>query len=87
MRSTPPPRETTRQGISRCQLTASERFHVSLRVYKTVKALTQLLAVGAGIFSIHQGADPMTVFALIAAIVTGPEAMEYIWANGSAKDD
>jgi hypothetical protein len=60
---------------------------VSLRVYKTVKALTQLLAVGAGILSIHQGADPMTVFALIALIVTGPEALEYIWANGSATDD
>jgi len=79
--------ETTRDAISHCQLTASEHWNVSLRVYKTVKALTRLLAVGAGILSIHQGADPMTVFALIALIETGPEAIEYVWANGSNESD
>jgi hypothetical protein len=78
--------ETNREAISRCQLTASGRFNVSLRVYKTIKATTQLIAVASGVFAIHQGADPMTVFALIAAIVTGPEMMEYIWANSAAED-
>jgi hypothetical protein len=77
---------TNREEISRCQLIASERFKVSLKAYKTTKALTQLVAVGAGVFAIHQGADPMTVFSLIAFIVTGPEAAEYIWANSAAED-
>ncbi|AFH22645.1 hypothetical protein OSG_eHP31_00165 [environmental Halophage eHP-31] len=57
---------------------------MSLRTYKTIKATAQLLAVGAGIFAIHQGADPMTVFSLIALIVTGPEIIEYTWASDNS---
>jgi len=82
--------ETLRESISRCQCTASERFRVSLRTYKLIKALAQLLAVGAGIFAIHEGADPMSTFALIALIVAGPEVFEYAWAgngNGNEPDN
>lgn len=82
--------ETLRESISRCQTTASERSRVSLRTYKTIKATAQLLAVGAGIFAIHQGADPMATFTIIGAIVAGPELLEYQWAsdgNGNGSDN
>jgi hypothetical protein len=76
-----------REAVSACQLTASERFNVSLRLYKSIKALTQLTAVGAGIFALHQGAPPLTTFAIIGIIVSGQEVMEFFWANSAAKDD
>jgi hypothetical protein len=83
----PDRRPTNREEISRCQVTASERFNVSLRVYKTIKALVQLAGVGAGILAITQGADPMSALTIIGVIIAGPEYMEYKWANGSAKDE
>lgn len=50
---------------------------MTLRVYKTVKALTQLAAVASGMLAMQQGADPMTTFLIIGVIVAGPEVMEY----------
>lgn len=64
-----------------------ERFNVSLRVYKIIKAVTQLLGVAAGVYAISQGADAMTGFALIATIITGPEALEAYFSNISNGDD
>jgi hypothetical protein len=54
------------------------RFGMSLRVFKVVKASTQLVGAGAGVYAMSLGADPMTAFALIAFIVSGPEALEYL---------
>lgn len=76
-------RETNRESIQRCNRAVTERFHVSLRVYKSIKAVTQLAAVGTGFFAITQGADPLTIFGMVALIVSGPEAMETLIANGS----
>lgn len=58
-----------------------ERFSVSVRVYRTIKALTQLLAVAAGIFAITEGADATTTFLVIGTIVVGPEAIETVITN------
>ena len=55
---------------------------MSLRVYRTLKQLTQLAGVGLAVYSIHQGADPLTVYALAAAVISGPEAIEHVLANG-----
>jgi hypothetical protein len=59
---------------------------VSLRTYKIVKAITQLAGVAAGIFAVAEGAEPMATFAIIGAIIVGPEFLEYQWANGAAEE-
>jgi len=55
---------------------------VSLKVYKSLKALVQLAAVATAIVAINAGADPLTVYALVAVLVAGPEAYETAIANG-----
>jgi hypothetical protein len=50
---------------------------ISLQTYKVIKNLTQLAGAAAGIYAMALGADPMVTFALIAGIITGPEAIEY----------
>ncbi len=61
---------------------------MSVRVYKTVKAVTQLVAVATGFYAIAAGADPLTTFALVAMIVSGPEAIEtvLVTAEGSQSE-
>ncbi len=54
------------------------RYGMTLKVFKVIKAVTQLVGAAAGIYAMHQGADPMTAFALIAIIISGPEALEYL---------
>jgi hypothetical protein len=76
---------SNREEISRCQLTASRRFNVSLKVYKSLKAATQLIAVSAGFYAMAIGTDPGLVYPLMVAVLIGPEALEYTWANGSAE--
>ncbi|MFW5918242.1 MAG: hypothetical protein ACOCR0_02050 [Haloferacaceae archaeon] len=51
---------------------------MSVRTYKFVKALIQLLAVAAGIYALSLDADPTLTFVVIGAIVVGPEVMELL---------
>ncbi|QHS17913.1 hypothetical protein GWK26_12565 [haloarchaeon 3A1-DGR] len=51
---------------------------MTIRAFKTIKAMTQLVGAAAGVYSMYLGADPLTAFALIAFIVSGPEALEYV---------
>jgi len=51
---------------------------MSFRTYKIIKAITQLVAVGAGVYAMHLGAPPLNAFALIAVILSGPEVAEYL---------
>lgn len=60
---------------------------MSFRVFKTIKAITQLVGVLAGIFAIQQGADPELAFALIAVIWAGPEAFEHYVSTQGEDDD
>lgn len=57
------------------------RVGIRLQTYKVIKNLTQLAGAGAGIYAMSLGADPLTTFALIAGIITGPEALEYVITN------
>lgn len=66
------------QGLDQC---LRGRFGMTLKLFKTIKAATQLVGAGAGVYAMAQGADPMTSFALIALIISGPEALEYIISN------
>jgi len=60
---------------------------MSLRLYKTIKATSNLAAIAVALYALDLGADPTVVFVIVGAILVGPEVLEYEWANGSAKDD
>lgn len=51
---------------------------ISLETYKVIKNLTQLAGAAAGVYAMYLGADPLITFALIAGVITGPEAIEYV---------
>lgn len=53
------------------------RLGIGLQAYKVIKNLTQLAGAGAGIYAMSLGADPLMTFALIAFVISGPEAIEY----------
>jgi len=57
---------------------------ITVKVYKIIKAMTQLAGAGAGIYAMSLGADPMTAFALITVILAGPEAFEYVVTNSDS---
>jgi phytoene/squalene synthetase len=76
-------KSTNRESIQRCNRAITERFHVSLKVYKSIKALAQLSAVATGFLAIAEGADPLTTFALVATIVSGPEVLETLIAGSN----
>jgi hypothetical protein len=54
---------------------------MSLVTYKIIKALTQLVGAAAGIFAMSKGAPPLAAFAMITAIIAGPETLEYLVEN------
>lgn len=62
-----------------CEL--KRRAGITVKVYKIIKAVVQLVGALAGVMAMHQGADPMTAFALIAFIIGGPEAFEFVLTN------
>lgn len=60
-----------------------QRVGICLETYKLIKNTTQLVGAIGVIFAIYEGADPMTAAFLIAVIISGPEAIEYVLTNGS----
>jgi len=51
---------------------------MSLRTFKFVKALTQLIGAAAGVYAMSLGAPPLAALALISIMVSGPEVMEQL---------
>jgi len=80
-------RESTRDSIIRCNTAVTEYFHVSLKVYKSIKATVQLAAIGLAFVAIVEGADPELIFPVLAAILLGPEYWETQITNGAGTDD
>lgn len=62
------------------------RVGMSFRTFKVIKALSQLAGVGAGIYAMSLGADPMTALVIVGAIYAGPEAVEVVLMQGSDGD-
>ncbi|QLH80968.1 hypothetical protein [Halosimplex pelagicum] len=62
------------------------RSHVgmTLKTYKLIKAVTQLVGAAAGIYAMRLGAPPLAAFALVAIIISGPEALEYLINDAEA---
>lgn len=57
-----------------------------LKVFRIIKALTQLVGAGAGIYAMWLGADPLLAFALTAIIISGPESLEYLISESGAEE-
>jgi len=56
----------------------SRRWHMSLRTFKFIKAMTQLIGAAAGVYAMSLGAPPLAALALISVMVSGPEVMEQL---------
>ena len=61
------------------------RYGMTLKLFKVIKGLTQMVGAAAGIYAMSLGAPPLASFALIAIIISGPEALEYL-INESGSD-
>jgi predicted branched-subunit amino acid permease len=53
-------------------------FGMSVRSFKIIKAVTQLIGVVAGVYAMTLGADPTTALLIIAFIYAGPEVAEHV---------
>lgn len=69
------------------EICLKERVGMSLKTFKTLKATTQLIGTGAGIYAISQGAPPFATYILIATIVSGPEVLEYFLEQQGGGDN
>jgi hypothetical protein len=59
---------------------------MTLRTYKLIKASTQMLGAAGGIYAMSLGADPLTAFALVAFIISGPEALDYVLSQQNQQE-
>lgn len=74
------------QSLSACNSRVAAHFGMTVRLYKTVKALTQLAVVAIAFYAIAEGADPTYVFAGVVVSVAGPEALETYVAEQTPTD-
>jgi hypothetical protein len=64
------------------------RVGMSLKTFKTIKALTQLVGAAAGVYAMSEGAPPFATFVVIATVISGPEVLEYfIEAQGGGTNE
>ena len=54
------------------------KIGMSVKTFKLIKALTQLLGAGIGFYAMTQGADPLITYSLVAFVIGGPEAIDYL---------
>lgn len=60
------------------------RFGMTVKTFRLIKATTQLVGAGAGIYAMSLGAPPLATFAMMAVIISGPEVMEHLINEGGA---
>lgn len=66
----------------------TERVGMSFWLFKTIKAVTQLVGACAGAYAMAQGAAPGLMMLLITTCVSGPEVLEFLLeANLPNQDD
>jgi hypothetical protein len=78
-------RDELRKYNDNLEVCLRSRYHMSLRVFKLVKNLTQLVGASAGVYAMSLGADPLQALTLIAFMISGPEALEYMLEQSGAK--
>lgn len=90
-KTTPPTRWYCPASIREHNLQLScylrRRWDVSLRVYKSIKALTELFSVAVVAFAISAGADPTISVIIVGAILLGWEAVEAIVVDSDVDVD
>ncbi|MFB6237533.1 MAG: hypothetical protein ABEH81_04095 [Halopenitus sp.] len=59
-----------------------ERWGISVKLWKTIRALTDLVALLVLAYGIHNGADPTASVLIVGAILVGVEFVEEIVARG-----
>lgn len=73
-------KHTLRAEMQECNRRIDQKlqpYGMSFQTYKVIKALTLLVGAASGVYAMSLGADPLIAFALIALIISGPEAFEY----------
>lgn len=60
------------------------RYGMSLKTFKIIKAVTQLMGAAAGIYAMSLEAPPLAALAMVTIMVSGPEAMEYFINNAES---
>jgi hypothetical protein len=75
----------TRAEIDRCNHAVEERTGMPIQVYKLIKAVTQLLAVGAAIHAMTLDVQPLYALAVVALAIGGPELFEMIITDQDAE--
>lgn len=83
-------RPTLKQELSeynsRLDACLRSRYGMTLARFKLVKSITQFTGAAAGIYAMSLGADPMTALTLVAFMVGGPDAIEYVLENQSTSN-
>ncbi|MDS0258581.1 hypothetical protein NDI56_04040 [Haloarcula sp. S1CR25-12] len=60
------------------------RYGMTLKLFKLVKAITQLVGAGAGVYAMSLGAPPLAALAMMTVMIAGPEGLEFLIERGSA---
>lgn len=79
--SAPTTKQSLRQELHGCNERLDKRlqkYGMSVKTFKIIKAITQLVGILGGIYAMHLGADPLASFGLIAFVWGGPEALDYV---------
>lgn len=71
-------REELRRYNDRLDESLRSHYGMTFRSFKIVKALTQLAGVGAAVYAMMLGAEPMAALTLATIMVSGPEALEIL---------
>lgn len=73
-----------RDDVERCNRRLERTLPVSIQVYKSIMAATRLVGLIAGFFMIlyRPSTDPMTVFLIMAVMISGPDLIDYGLSKG-----
>lgn len=59
------------------------QYGMTLKLFKLVKALTQLVGAAAGVYAMSLGAPPLAALAMMTVMIAGPEGLEYLIEKGA----
>ena len=54
------------------------KLGITLHMYRTIEQIMYLGAVILGMLAVSEGADPLLTTAIVAFIISGPAALEYL---------
>jgi len=60
------------------------QYGMTLKLFKLVKATTQLAGAAGGVYAMSLGAPPLAALAMMTVMITGPEGLEYLIEHGGS---